>query len=69
MLRPLKSKEVLTILESKWFTRKRQTWSHIILRKNDKIVVVPFHWSKDIPIPTLKSIIKQSWLVEQNFFK
>jgi predicted RNA binding protein YcfA (HicA-like mRNA interferase family) len=30
------------------------------MRKDSNIVVIPFHGSKDIPIPTLKSIIKQA---------
>lgn len=69
MLSPIKPREVLSILESNWFIKKRLTWSHIVLRKDNHVVIVPFHWSKDIPTPTLKSIIKQSWLKDNLFYK
>jgi len=41
------------------FKIKRQTGTHLILRNNGKLVVVPIH-HKTIPIGTLKSIEKQS---------
>ncbi len=67
MLRPMKPTKILSILEQSWFVHKRQTGSHIVLRKDDKVVIVPFHGSSDIPVPTLKSIIKQSWLSDTLF--
>jgi predicted RNA binding protein YcfA (HicA-like mRNA interferase family) len=67
MLKPLKPKDIIKILLANWFIKKRQTWSHIVFRKEDKIAIVPFHGSKDIPVPVIKSIIKQSWLEEYLF--
>jgi predicted RNA binding protein YcfA (HicA-like mRNA interferase family) len=68
MLKPLKPKNIISILLKNWFIQKRQTGSHIVFRKDEKIVIVPYHGSKDTPIPTLKSIIKQSWLDESLFY-
>lgn len=67
MLKPLKPNFIITILLNNWFVKKRQTGSHIIFRKESRIVIVPFHGSKDIPIPVVKSIVKQSWLDEYLF--
>lgn len=69
MLKPEKAKNVVKIMGNLWFEIKRQTWSHIIMRKDSNIVVIPFHGSKDIPIPTLKSIIKQAWITEKIFLE
>jgi len=67
---PLKPKEVERILLKNGFFLKRQTGSHRIYYnpKTEKIAVVPYH-GRDIPKGTLKSIIKQSDLVEELFFK
>lgn len=67
---PLKPKEVEKILLKNGFILKRQTGSHRIFynSKTEKLVVLPFH-GKDIPKGTLKSIIKQSNLSEDLFFK
>ncbi len=58
-LKNIKSKEVLRILKKQGFEIKRQSGTHIILRKENKTVVVPVH-HEIIPIGTLKSIEKQS---------
>ena len=55
----LKSKEVLRILQKQGLTIKRQSGTHVILRKENKTVVVPVH-REIMPIGTLKSIEKQS---------
>ncbi|MBI2452132.1 type II toxin-antitoxin system HicA family toxin [Candidatus Pacearchaeota archaeon] len=58
-LKNIKSKEVLRILQKQGFEIRRQSGTHVILRKGDRTVVVPVH--RDImPIGTLKSIEKQS---------
>ncbi len=67
MLKPIKPKEVLSKLKKLGFSISRQTWSHIVLKWNWKIVILPFHWWKDMPIPTLKSILKQAWINESDF--
>ena len=55
----IKSKEVVKILVKFGFEIKRQNGTHIILRKNEKIAVVPVH-KETMPIGTLKSIERQS---------
>lgn len=58
-LKNIKSKEVLKILQRQGFEIKRQSGTHVILRKENKTVVVPIH-REVMPIGTLKSIEKQS---------
>jgi predicted RNA binding protein YcfA (HicA-like mRNA interferase family) len=58
-LRNIKSKEVVKILTKRGFEIKRQSGTHVILRNNGRMVVVPIH-NETIPIGTLKSIEKQS---------
>lgn len=58
-LKNIKAREVIKILEKRGFKIKRQSGTHVILRNNGKIVVVPVH-HPTIPIGTLKSIEKQS---------
>jgi predicted RNA binding protein YcfA (HicA-like mRNA interferase family) len=58
-LKNIKVRDVIKILEKEGFQIKRQSGTHLILRNNGKIVVVPVH-HKTIPIGTLKSIEKQS---------
>lgn len=55
----IKSKEVVKILQKHGFEIKRQAGTHIIMRKENKMVVVPVH-KETIPIGTLKSIERQS---------
>lgn len=58
------------ILLKNGFIIKRQTGSHRIYHnfKTDKTTVIPYH-SKDVARGTVKSIIKQSGLNEDRFFK
>ena len=54
------AKEVLKILKENGFIRKSQKGSHVKLTKDDKVVIVPDHGKRDIPIGTLKNIEKSS---------
>ncbi len=54
------AKEVLKILKENGFIRKSQKGSHVKLTKDNKVVIVPDHGSKDIPIGTLKNMERQS---------
>ena len=58
-LKNIKSKEVVRILQKFDFIIKRQSGTHVILCKENIIVVVPVH-HQTMPIGTLKSIEKQS---------
>ncbi len=57
----IKSKEVVKILQRLGFIIDRQNGTHVILKKDNKTVVVPVH-GEIMPIGTLKSIEKQSGL-------
>ena len=57
-IRNMKSKEVVKILQKFGFEVRRQSGTHVIMRNNGKLVVVPIH-KEIIPIGTLKSIEKQ----------
>jgi predicted RNA binding protein YcfA (HicA-like mRNA interferase family) len=60
--RRLGSLEIIAILESRGFTRVSQRGSHIKFRSADgRIVIVPAA-RKEIPIGTIRSIIRQSGL-------
>ena len=65
----LKSREVLTILFAHGFEKVRTTGSHIRLKRREHLVTVAFHSKGDVPKGTLKSIIKQSGLTQEEFFK
>ncbi|MCD4790308.1 MAG: type II toxin-antitoxin system HicA family toxin [Bacteroidales bacterium] len=66
---PYSSKEVLRKLQKAGFVIKRQSGSHIILRHpNGRQTYVAFH-TKDIPIGTFHSILKQSGLTLEEFSK
>ena len=67
-LKNIKAREVIKILEKDGFEIKRQSGTHIILRKNEKTVVVPVHKAV-IPIGTLKSIEKQAGLNFREIFE
>lgn len=58
-LKNIKAKEVIKILERRVFKIKRQSGTHVIMKNNGRMVVVPIH-HKTIPTGTLKSIEKQS---------
>ncbi len=55
-------RQISKILLTHWYNIKRQTWSHVVFKNEYRTVIVPFHWSKDIPWPTINSILKQAWL-------
>lgn len=55
----IKSKEVVRILQKLGFQIDRQNGTHVIMKKENKTVVVPVH-KETIPIGTLKSIERQA---------
>lgn len=58
-MKPYSYLKVSKFLISNWFIISRQTWSHVVYRKNEYVVIVPKHWNKDIPWPTIVSILRQ----------
>lgn len=51
----MNSKQVIKSLQAEGWVIDRTT-KHYILKKGNKIVPVPMHGSKDLPVGTLKSI-------------
>lgn len=64
---PFKAKEVLQRLQRAGFEIRRQSGSHVVLRHADgRQTYVAMH-TKDVPIGTFRSILKQSGLTEEEF--
>ena len=58
----MKPKELIKLLQNEGFVFVRQSGSHAIYRKaGHKLIVVPIH-SRDIPLGTLNSILKDAGL-------
>ena len=67
MPRRLSSAEIIAILENRGFARVSQRGSHIKFRSaGGRIVIVPAA-RKEIPIGTIRSIIRQSGLDRAEF--
>ena len=66
----LKPKQVVKMFEKLGFRQLRQKGSHVILRNQEggQRIVVPLH-VKDMPIGTLRSIIRQSGVDKNDFLK
>lgn len=66
----LRPREVVTALQQVGFLLKRQTGSHAILYKPDirRPISIPTH-PKDLPIGTLRAIIRQANLTVSEFLK
>ena len=62
MPKPMSYNQISSFLLENWFSIKRQNWSHVIFIWNSKTIIVPKHWNKDIPWPTINSILKQAWI-------
>ena len=63
----ISGKDVVKILCRSGFVVRRQTGSHIIIKREKRQVVVPNH--DEIDRGTLRSIIKQSGLTVDEFLK
>jgi len=54
----MKSTELNRIAEQEGWLIKRQTGSHRAYIKNGKLLIIPFHGSKEVPTGTAKKILK-----------
>ncbi|MGI8787526.1 MAG: type II toxin-antitoxin system HicA family toxin [Pyrinomonadaceae bacterium] len=63
--------QLIRVLEKSGFVRKRQKGSHVhLFRETDKRrVTVPVHKGKDIPVGTLRAILKDADLSAEEFIK
>ncbi|MCF7834023.1 MAG: type II toxin-antitoxin system HicA family toxin [Candidatus Pacebacteria bacterium] len=67
-LNRLSSRKIIKKLLKIGFVKSHQRGSHLVMMKEKKIVVIPIHGSKDIPIGTLYNIVvKQAGLSIEEF--
>ncbi len=64
----LNARKVIGALERAGFLFIRQKGSHRIYKKQNRLLVVPFH-NKDLKKPTVKSIIEQSGMTVDEFIR
>jgi len=64
----MRPSEVVAALKRAGFVEKRQKGSHMILwhARQRRTTVVALH-GRDLPAPTLKEIVKQAGLTEEEF--
>jgi len=66
-LRPLRAREVVRKLERAGFAFRRQSGSHArYVHTDGRGVTVPMH-SGDVPVPVVRSILRQSGLSEEEW--
>jgi predicted RNA binding protein YcfA (HicA-like mRNA interferase family) len=63
----VRSNQLLKALESVGFREVNRTGSHVKLRRGSQIAIVPDHGSKDVPLGTLRSVLKQAGLSIEEF--
>ena len=68
MSRLYSSKQIIQVLKKNGFTQISQKGSHIKLRKEENIVIVP-HPKAEIPMGTFYSILRQCGLTREDFKK
>lgn len=67
-LNPLPARKVIQKLKKAGFIETHQRGSHLYLENSDKIVTVPVHGSRDIPVGTLYNIVvKQAGFSVEEF--
>ncbi|MES2023825.1 MAG: type II toxin-antitoxin system HicA family toxin [Patescibacteria group bacterium] len=67
-LNPLSARKVIQKLKKIGFIKTHQRGSHLYLENGDKVVTIPVHGSKDIPVGTLYNIVvKQAELSIKEF--
>ncbi|MCH8332733.1 type II toxin-antitoxin system HicA family toxin [Candidatus Sumerlaeota bacterium] len=63
-LRTLRSKELVSGLRKAGFEKRRQSGSHLIMKHADgRRVTVPLH-NRDLKRPTMKAILREAGLTE-----
>lgn len=65
-MRSFKPRQIIKVLESKGFNFIRQKGSHKLYKKGSLRVTVPFH-NKDLKPGTLKSILRQAGIINDEF--
>jgi len=66
-LRPLRAREIIRRLEKAGFVYRRQSGSHArYVHSDGRGVTVPMH-PGDVPVPVLRSILRQAGLSVENW--
>ncbi|NEZ80407.1 type II toxin-antitoxin system HicA family toxin [Clostridium botulinum] len=55
----MNAKELIKKAKEQGWEIKRQSGSHVKLKKGNSTTIIPYHGSKDIPVGTLNQIFKQ----------
>jgi predicted RNA binding protein YcfA (HicA-like mRNA interferase family) len=63
----LRAKEIIKFLKTKGFEVDRQTGSHIVFKKNNRVVVVPFHQGKSLGIGITVAILKDAGFSKKDY--
>jgi predicted RNA binding protein YcfA (HicA-like mRNA interferase family) len=63
----MKVRDVVRLLETNQWRLVRQKGSHRAFRHSSRpmVVTVPGHWNDDLPVGTLKSILRKAGLEER----
>jgi predicted RNA binding protein YcfA (HicA-like mRNA interferase family) len=64
---PYKAREVLARLQRAGFVVRRQSGSHVVLRRQDGRQTYVVMHTGDVPTGTFRSILKQAGLTEDEF--
>lgn len=67
-MKSIPGKQLCKIVEKLGWQLKRVTGSHHIYAKDDKeaILVIPVHGNRDLPVGTLKKILKDAGLTDND---
>jgi len=67
-LGPISHKKLISVLSSLGYVAAKQSGSHLVLKKDEKSVVVPIH-SKEIGPGLLRMIMKEVGISREEFFE
>ncbi|MFH1098568.1 MAG: type II toxin-antitoxin system HicA family toxin [Candidatus Uhrbacteria bacterium] len=68
MPKPTPTRQIIRVLQKKGFFFVSQRGSHAKFKKDGRTVIVPMH-GKETPCGTVRSILRQSKLTEDDFKK
>ncbi len=66
---PVPPEKMIKILKALGFLEVRQKGSHVILKKEKKLIVVPIHKGKPLKRGLVRLIIKEVGISREEFFK
>ena len=66
---PIPSEKMIKILRKIGYGEIRQKGSHVILKKDKKLIVVPIHKDKPLKRGLVRLILKEVGLSREEFFK